>query len=183
MSFNNISDEQFHFIRNGSEYYIIGRVAYFKFIGRGNWTIFTVLFHHAIEYFFKAVLVNHYPLETLKEKGHNLSSLLKLYKSKYSESNVINHRKFIEKFDKLYQTRYFKSDGSHRVSHTFTSSKAKRNILSGNLMDNIDFVVWSVEEIDEIIFDICKDIKTEPTLIYDYIRFIAKDAKEFTEKK
>ena len=48
-------------------------------------------------------------------------------------------------------------------------------------MDNMA-VIWSIEEIDEIIFDICKDIKTEPTSIYDYIRFIAKDAKEFTEK-
>lgn len=179
--FKNFSNE--HFITHGAMYYILGRVAYYRFLGLRSTS--PILFHHAIEYFLKAALSNLYSLEDLKKKKHNLPSLLELYEEKFPESKVIENIEFIKNFHKMYRTRYVQPNGSHRVSHSFAPTKNDRNVcyqINGNKKRLIKFDVdWRVEEIDEVIFNICGDIKIGPTSIYDYIRFMAEDSSEFTE--
>ena len=169
------SERKFHFMTQGTEYYILGRISCYRFLN-----ISPILFHYAIEYFLKAVLCDYYSLEILKKKLHNLPSLLKLYGRKIPASKVMNYTKFIENFHKIYKTRYIQLDGSHRIEHmSHTLSKNKRNVCEFK-GKGIEFdLEWSLEEIDELIFEICQDMNIGPTSIYDFIAFVARDSPEF----
>jgi len=181
MLFENVTEQKMHFITQGIQYYILGRISRLKLTGAFH-NVSAILFHHAIEFFLKAVLSDYYTLDKLKKKGHNLPSLINLYKKQFPKSQVIENIKFVKHFHKIYKTRYVQTDDSHRIgSYSYSINRNKRNIaiLKGKrLKFDIEF---SLEEIDEVIFNICCDIKLSPTPIFEYIKQIAKNCPEFYE--
>jgi len=179
--FNNVTEQKIHFITQGIQYYVVGRFARLKLTGAFH-NVSTILFHHVIEFFLKAALSDHYTLKTLKNKRHDLPSLVKLYKIKFPESQVIDNIKFINDFHKIYKTRYVEADGSHRIGFTsYSLTRTKRNTATfkgKRIKFDLEF---SLEEIDEVIYNICRDIELHPTTIFEYIKHIVKDCPEFYE--
>ena len=181
IKFKNVTEQKMHFITQGIQYYILGRISRLKLTGAFH-NVSVILFHHAIEFFLKAALSDYYTLNILKNKGHNLPSLLNLYKKRFPVSKVMENEKFINHFHKIYKTRYVEADGSHRIgSYSYSLIRNKRNIATfegKGLKFDLEF---SLEEIDEVIHNICRDIELHPTSIFEYIDSIAKDCPEFYE--
>jgi len=55
----NVSEEKKHYITHGAQYYILGRISVYNFFHIFNLNVSTILFHHAIEYFLKALLLDY----------------------------------------------------------------------------------------------------------------------------
>lgn len=178
----NVSDDKKHYITQGTQYYVLGRISVYNFFHLFNLNISTVLFHNAVEYFLKALLLDHYSIEELKNKRHNLPALLKLYKNKFPNGELIKFEEFINKFHRFYNKRYVQSDESHIISESWSPTKEANKIAKKFMKEKINFkgqIEWTTEEIDKFIYDICKDLKTDQTSVFDYINLIADLSPEF----
>ena len=127
------------------------------------------------------MLIDHYSLEDLKKKGHDIPSLIKLYEKIFPKSRVLENITFLEEFNKIYKTRYIQLDGSHKISQMYSPTKDKRSkIIDGRTQKEIDpDLEWSLEEIDQVIYNICTNIKLESASIFEIINSFAEDSPEF----
>lgn len=163
----NTSADKMHFLSRGTEFYVTARDCYYK----QRPMVAVVLFHHAMEFFLKAVLIDSNDLTTLKKFSHNLIKLWDEFKKLIPEVSN-QYDQFIKNFDPLQRIEYPQLDRSHKPGFSFTPTKNTRNTMiekNGKVV-NLDLIHWSLEEIDEIISQICKNIKMSPP------------AKEFVEQ-
>jgi len=110
--------------------------------------------------------------------------LLKLYKHKFPEGNLIRFEDYIKKFEKFYKKRYVQPDKSHIILESWSPTIETRDIANEFIKGKYkleDYVEWTTEEIDEVIFNICKDIETGTPSIFDYINLVADLSSEFTK--
>ena len=148
-----------HFLEKGAEFYIAGRIIYYK----RCLNVAPLLFHHALEFFMKAVLADFYTLNEMKSSKfrHDLVKLWRDIKKRNSISeNTLD--KFIAKFNQIGKTEYPENNGSHCIPHSFSPQKGSAPTTLGLQGRGMQFMTWSLEEIDELIAFICNYINAQP---------------------
>lgn len=91
------------YLKIGVQYYLSARAASFAYLTpvAGN------LFHHAIEMFFKFLLLDELTARQLKDKfGHNLLKLWKYYKIQQNDKKLNRNNSLVKKLNDFEELRY-----------------------------------------------------------------------------
>lgn len=152
------------FIRIGAEFYMAGRLIYYTSFFKFP-TLYPIFSHNAIEYFIKAYLMDHMKLKKLRNIGHNITKLWKIFKEKASITST-EYDSFIEQFDKSEKIRYPQECSA---SESITVGYPVSRKFKYEQADSKTALV-SLQSIDGIIYLICNKIKAKKSIV-NYIKF------------
>ncbi len=172
------NSEQAHLLSLGIQFYIAGRVTYL-FCLIDSFLVAPLLFRHAIEYFLKGYLsFDHNMLELKNKYGHNLLKLWNKFKEIEADDSLGKFDEFIRQFNDTEFMRYPKGqenlkDGqkdAHEIDISLSFDDSITNIEP-------DSIKWSINTVDELIYIICKRMRS-PISTTDWIeqRYRKNDA-------
>jgi hypothetical protein len=172
------NSEQAHLLSLGIQFYIAGRVTYL-FCLIDSFLVAPLLFRHAIEYFLKSYLSFDHDMSELKRKyGHDLSKLWNRFKEIEADAALDKFDEFIRRFYDTEFMRYPKGrdnleagqKDAYEIDISLSFDESITNIEPSEIN-------WSINTIDEMIYLICKRMRS-PISTIDWIeqRYKKNDA-------
>jgi hypothetical protein len=154
------NSEQAHLLTLAIQFYIAGRVTY-SFCLIDSFLVAPLLFRHAIEYFLKGYLSFDHNMSELKSKyGHNLSKLWNRFKEIEADNALEKFDDFISQFNNTEHMRYPK--GRESLEPGQKDAFEIDLCLSFDETEDIepDTIKWSMNIVDEIVYIICKRMRS-----------------------
>jgi len=150
----------------GIQFYIAGRATYL-FCLIDSFLVVPLLFRHSIEYFLKAHLSFDHSMSELKSiYGHNILKLWNKFKEIEVDDSLVKFDEFIRQFKDTEYIRYPKG----REVLKSGQKEADKIDISVSFSESInDFdpgaIDWSINTVDELIYEICKRLRSPiPTI-------------------
>ena len=172
------NSEQAHLLSLGIQFYIFGRVTYL-FCLIDSFLVAPLLFRHAIEYFLKGYLSFDHNMSELKSKyGHNLPKLWNRFKEVEADDALGKFDEFISQFNGTEFMRYPKGrenlKAGQKDAHEIDISLSFDDSITNTKPNSIN---WSINTVDELIYIICKRMRS-PISTIDWIeqRYRKNDA-------